>query len=124
MIEFDVDESGFYPVVVNHQITKGQPEFFVGDTLKLQGRKGISTETGWVDEIVINTGMVGKPNTRRLRAPIPGLNRVLWFARDEVSYTSLDEVTGRIMVVVSYDDALQRTPHARKLKLYVADLPI
>ena len=119
-IEFDVDESGYYPVVVNH-ITEGQPAFYVGNTLKLKGRKGMSIETEWEDEIVINTGVLGKPGTRRLRAPIPGLNIGIEFMRDEVRYTDLDEVTGRILVVVGQEDIEEDAHYAKKL--YIAELP-
>ena len=124
ILEFDVDESGCYPVVANHHITEGRPAFYVGNDLKLQGRKGMGIETERRGEIVFNTGILGRPGTRRLRAPIPSLNSSLRFMRDEVKYTDLDEVTGRIMVVVG------PVPHGRRQadipyaqKLYIADLP-
>ena len=120
-IEFDVDESGRYPVVVNHHITEGRPAFHVGDTLKLQGRKGISIKTRLLDEIVINTVVLGKPDTRRLQARIPGLSRSPGF-HDEVKYTDLDEMTGRIMIVVGHG-----APRGIQIpytdRLYIADLP-
>jgi len=121
-IEFDVDESGRYPVVVNHHITEGRPAFYLGNTLKLQGQKGMSVETGLQGEIVINTGVLGKPDTRRLRAPIPGLNDGPWRGRSEVKYTNLDEITGRIMVVVGTEPGRRSyvTPYARQL--YIADI--
>ena len=121
-IEFDVDGSGCYPVVVNHHITEGQPVFHVGDALKLQGRKGMSIETGLRDEIVINTGVLGKPDTRRLRVSIPGLNVGSRFRKEKVKYTDLDEMTGRVMIVVGREDEDDEDiPYAKKL--YIADLP-
>ena len=120
-LEFDADESG-YPVVVNHRITEGRPAFYVGNDLKLQGRKGMGIEIERRGEIVFHTGILGKPNTRRLRAPIPGLNEGPRFTKDEVKYTDLDEVTGRIMVVVGPVPRRRRDiPYAQKL--YIADLP-
>jgi len=121
--EFGVDESGCYPVVANHHITEGQPAFYVGNHLKLQGRKGISVETERRDEIVFNTGVLGKPDTRRLRAPMPGLNECPRPAQGEVKYTDLDEVTGRIMVVVGPvpDQWWDEVPCVRRG--YIADLP-
>ena len=121
MVEFDVDESGRYPVVVNHHITEGQPAFHMGDTIKLQGRKGISTETGRQDEIVINTGVVGKPDTRRLRVSIPGLNEGPRLRQDIMKYTDLDEMTGRIMIVVGHGGT--RWNMAYTDRFYIVDLP-
>ena len=121
--EFDVDESGCYPVVVNDRITEGGPAFYEGDHLKLQGRKGIGIETEQRDEIVFNTGIRGKTDTRRLRAPMLGPNEGPPPAQGEVKYTDLDEVTGRIMVVVGPvpDQWWDEVPCA--WRLYVADLP-
>jgi len=65
----------------------------VGDTLKLQGREGVGIET-WGDEIALNTGVLGKPDTRRLRAPVLGLSDGSRPPRDEVKYTDLDGVQG------------------------------
>ena len=120
-IKFDVDGSGCYPVVVNHHITEGQPAFYVGNALHLQGRKGMSIEIGWPGEFVINTGVLGRPDTRRLRAPIPGLNDGP--RQDEVKYVNLDEMTGRIMVVVGPKPGRNREaiPYAREF--YIADIP-
>jgi len=78
-------------------------------------------------EIVLSTGYWGK--TRGLRAPMPGLNVN---GGPCLKYTDLDEVTGRIAIVVgprrrmggmstrgsNWDDA----PYARRL--YIGDLPI
>jgi len=135
ILEFDVDESGCFPVVVNHHRTGGRPAYYVGEYPKLRGRKGMSIDVGRRDEIVlINTGVLGKPDiTRRLRAPIRGLydNNGSWRRQHEVKYTDLDEMTGRIMIAVGpgrmggmslrgsdWDEA----PCARRL--YIGDLPI
>jgi len=129
MLEFDVDESGCFPVVVNHHRTEGRPAYYVGNHLKLQGRKGMGIDVERRGEVVLYTGVLGEPDmTRRLRAPIPGLNAN---GGPCLKYTDLDEVTGRIVIVVgprrmnrmsirgsNWDDA----PYARRL--YIGDLPI
>jgi len=134
-LEFDVDESGF-PVVVNHQSTRGRPAYYTGKYLKLQGRKGMGIGVERPGEVVLNTGVLGKPKiTRRLRAPIPGLNTDDRPSRprDIVKYTDLDEATGRIMIVVGpklrrsgtmsvHASSRVETPHAQRL--YIGDLPI
>ena len=122
-LEFDVDKSGCIPMVVNHQITEGRPAHYVGDRIKLQGRKVMSISIGQAedDEIVINTGVLGKPDiTRQLRVQLPGLYESHWYRRDELKYADLDEATGRIMIVLgsircSFSDARQ---------LLLAELPI
>jgi len=94
---------------------------------------GISVERP--GEVVLNTGVLGKPDiTRRLRAPIPGLNAdPPRRPRDIVKYTDLDEATGRIMIAVGPKSHRCRrmsvgvssgveTPYARRL--YIGDLPI
>ena len=120
-LEFDMDESDF-PVVVNHHITEGQPDYYAGDHLKLQGRKGMSIEVRQGGEIVLNTGVLGKPDiTRELRAKLPGRYGGPWRKQDEVKYADLDEVTGRIMIVTGTKE-YNAVPYARRLCL--ADLPI
>ena len=133
-LEFDVDESGCFPVITNHHRTEGRPAFFVGQHIKLQGRKGMGIDVERRGEVVLNTGVLGKPDiTRRLRAPIPGLDIIsrLPFGRvgDIVKYTDLDEVTGRIMIVIeahrrggrcSRDPSWNGPPR----RLYIGDLPI
>jgi len=107
-------------MVVKHHITEGKPAFCVGDTLKLQGRKGMSIETGWEEQVVINTGVLGKPDTRRLRAAIPDLNCGGW-SQNEVNCVNLDEATGRIMIVVGHEHLMRGDVYAKQL--YIADLP-
>ena len=122
-LEFDVDESGYYPVVVNHHTTEGRPAYYVGEALKLQGRKGMGIEVKRRGEIIFNTGVLGKPDTRQLHALVPGLNEGARLMQDEVKYTDLDEVTGRIIVAVGPAPRRRRNniPYARRL--YIADLP-
>ena len=129
-LEFDVDESGCFPVVVDHHFTRGPPAYCVWDRLKLQGRKGVSFGVRQGGEIVFNTGILGKPGiTRQLRAHLP-CNRVdMWsgleLLEDEVRCTDLDEVTGRIMIMVG-----PMTPYQTgewsiySRQLFLADLPI
>ena len=121
-IEFDADGFG-YPMVENHHTAEGKPGFHMGNTLKLQGRKGMSIETLWRDEVMISTGVLGKPDTRRLRAPIPGLNRGPRVRQAELKYADLDEMTGRIMIVVGPEVGRGQVdvPYARRL--YIADIP-
>ena len=120
-LEFDMDESGF-PTVVNHHITEEQPAYYVGSHLKLQGRKVMSIDTKQGGEIVLNTGVLGKPDiTRELRAKLPGLYDGRWYQQDRMKYTDLDEATGRIMIVVGQVPG----PRWRQNKwLCIADLPI
>jgi len=129
-LEFDMDGSGCFPIVANHQITEGQPAYHVGSHLKLQGRKGIvvSFGVGGYKEIVINTVVFGRPGiTRRLRAELPGVDVNYRRRRLEVKYAGLDEVTGRIMIVVGTVPCHIRgvststIPYARRL--YLADIP-
>lgn len=87
-----------YPVASDHRIIEGRPTYYVGDVLKMQGQKGVGTEI-WQDEIAFNVGVLGKPDARRLRTPVPGPNDDPKLSRDEVKYTDLDEVWG-VMVVV------------------------
>jgi len=132
-LEFDVDESGYFPVITNHHRTEGRPAFFVGQPLKLQGRKGMGVHVELRGEVVLNTGVLGKPDiTRRLRAPIPGpgINGRPQRSRacDVVKYTDLDEVTGRIMIVVE-TRRLRRCARGPggsgpPRRLYIGDLPI
>ena len=124
-LEFDVDESGCFPVVVDHHFTEGLSAYNVGSRLKLQGRKRMSFGVIRGGEIVLNTGVLGKPETtRQLRAQLPGVYELLWSSsRDEVKYTDLDEVTGRIMIAVGLVPRCRRNsyfPRARRLCL--ADL--
>ena len=86
-----------YPVASDHRIIEGRPTYYVGDVLKMQGQKGVGTET-WQDEIAFNTGVLRKPDARRLRTPVPGPNDGPRLSRDEVKYTDLDKVW-EIMVV-------------------------
>ena len=124
ILEFDVDESGF-PMVINHNIIRAQPAHFVGKLLKLQGRKGMSVDIIQGGEIVLNTVVLGKPEaTRQLRAELPGLYYGPWYLQDEVKYTDLDEMTGRILIVVGSADVRRQDniPYARRL--CIADLPV
>jgi len=134
-LEFDVDESGF-PVVVDHHRSMGRPAYCEGKYLKLRGRKGIGIGVERRGEVVLNTGVLGRPDiTRRLRAPIPGLNSDdrPRRPRDVVKFTDLDEATGRIMIAVGPKlralgmmpvrvSSGVEAPHARRL--YIGDLPI
>jgi len=136
-LEFGVDESGFFPVVTNHHMTERRPDFFVGKHLELRGRKGMGIDVERRGEVVLNTGVLGRPDiTRRLRAPIPGLNindrPQRPRARDVVKHTDLNEVTGRIMIAVGSRRFCMGMsargsrgggpPDARRL--YIGDLPI
>ena len=111
-----MDESGF-PVVANHHIIGGKPAYCVEGRFKQQGRKGMSVAAEEHSDIVLNTGVLGKPDiTRELRAKSPGDYDGPW---DEVKYMDLDEETGRIVIVIG--DLLEAAPYARWLCL--ADLP-
>ena len=123
-LEFDVDGSGCSPVVVNHHITEGRPAFWAGFCPKMQGRKGMGIEVRQRDEIVVNTGMLGKPGiTRQLRASLPNLYRGGWNKQDHLRYADLDEVTGRITIVIGriLGERQDTIPYARRL--YLTDLP-
>jgi len=122
-LEFDVDESGCYPVIVNHQIIWGRPDFKVGDNIELRGRKGMGVETRRRDEIVFNTGILGESDTRRLRAPIPGLNTGHRSKQDKAWHTDLDEVTGRIMVLVGPVPGRRQDDTPRVRRLYITEVP-
>ena len=122
-LEFDMDESGCFPMVANHQVTEGRPAYHADFYLKLQGGKGVAIGFGLHEEIAINTAVFGKPDsTRRLRAEIPGLDD----RREEMKYVDLDEVTGRIVIVVGSVPRCRRggnrIPYAKRL--YLADIPI
>ena len=122
-LEFDVDESGCFPVVANHHITEGQPAYYVARHLKLEGRKAMGVDVKEHGEAVFKTGVLGRPGlTRLLHASLPGLFDS--YRRDEVKYVDLDEVTGRIMIVIGTVPGRRsrNTPYARRLCL--ADLPI
>ena len=131
-LEFNVDESGF-PTVANHHIMEGKPAYYMGDHFKQQGRKGMGIDIDADDEqsseVVLKTGVLGKPDiTRELRARLPGRYDGPWIFQDEVKYTDLDEVTGRIMIVIgtcTMRDGWGRNaavPYAQLLCL--ADLPM
>ena len=125
-LEFGVDGSGCFPVVVNHRIINGEPVYHVGRWFTLEGRKGMGVESvGLRGKVVINTAVVGKPAiTRRLCAVLPGFDRS-WRRRDEVKYAGLDEVTGRIMIVVGPMPPCFRVGrHSYARRLYLADLPV
>ena len=122
-LEFDVDESGCFPVVVSHQITQGQPAYYVRRHLKLQGRKAMGVDV-WRGEAVFKTGVLGNSDlTRQLRARLPGVYEGPLHEQDEAKYADLDEVTGRIMVVIGTVPGRRQgdIPYARRLCL--ADLP-
>ena len=124
-LEFDVDESGCFPLVADHQVTEGRPAYYVGFSFKLQGRKGMAVGFG-KGEIVINTTVFGRPDiTRRLRAGLPRVNDRRR-RQEEVKYADLDEVTGRMMVVVGPVARCQRGPGRAPYaeRLYLADIPI
>ena len=122
-LEFDVDESGCYPVIVDHQIIWGRPDFKVGDDIELRGRKGMGIETRRRDEIVFNTGILGESDTRRLRAPIPGLNTGPRPKQDKAWHTDLDEVTGRTMALVGPVPGRRQDDTPRVWRLYIAEIP-
>ena len=125
-LEFDVDGSGGFPVVADHQITEGRPAYNVGFYLRLRGRKGVAVGHGLYKEFAIDTAVFGEPDiTRRLRAEIPGLDG-RHHRRDEVKYMDLDEVTGRIMIVVGPVPRCYRKPGRTfyAQRLYFADVPI
>ena len=97
--------------------------------LKLQGRKGIAVSfgEGGYEGIVINTVVFGRPDvTRRLRAELPGVDADEHRrGRLEVTYADLDEVTGRIMIVVGTlprPESENTIPYA--WRVYFADIPI
>ena len=127
-LEFDIDGSGYFPVVVNHRIIDGKPAYDTSCWLKLQGRKGITVRLGLRWEIVINTAALGKPGiTRRLCAVLPRFDDYHWRRREEVKYVDLDEATGRIMIVagpipLGFRRLTNKTLYARRL--YLADLPM
>ena len=121
-LEFDVDESGCFPVVVNHHITEGQPTFLVRRHVKLQGRKGMGSDVRRGGEIAIDTVMLGTPGiARRLRGPLPGLYHGPWYDQDQVKYMDLDEATGRIVIALG---RIGRRENIYARWLCLADLPI
>ena len=123
-LEFDVDESGCFPVVANHHITEGRPAYYTERHLKLQGRKVMGTEVGQGGETVFKTGVLGNPDlTRELHASLPGVWDGHWFELDEVKYTDLDEATGRIMVVVGPVPGWRSDKIPYACRLYLADIP-
>ena len=120
-LEFDVDESGCFPIVVTHRITEGQPAYHAGYHLSLQGRKMMRIEVKQHGEVIFNTGVLGKPDlTRQLRASLPGLSDDGWRIREVLKYTKLDEVTGRIMIAIGTE--FDQT--GALWRLCLADLPI
>ena len=64
-LEFDVDESGCFPVFVTHRITEGQPAYHGESYLSLQGRKAMGIEVKQHGEIIFDTGVLGKPDLTR-----------------------------------------------------------
>ena len=123
-LEFDVDESEF-PVVVNHRITEGQPAYYVAARLKLKGRKVMGIDVKQRGKVVFRTGVLGKPDlTRQLRAPLPGVCTGPQIGQDEVKYVDLDEVTGRIVVVIGIVPFEGRDDIPYVQQLCLADLPI
>ena len=122
-LEFDVDESGCFPVVVSHHITEGEPAYHVTRHLKLQGRKAMGV-FAWRGEALFKTGMLGKPDlTRQLRARLPGVYEGPWHGQDEVKYAGLDEVTGRIMVAIGTVSGQRQVDVTYARRLCLADLP-
>jgi hypothetical protein len=121
-LEFDVDESNCFPVVTNHRIAGGRPAFCSAEYTKLHGRKGMSIEGRLRGEILFHTGTLEDPNlTRRLHASIPGLNdNPSW---DEFKYVDLDELTGRIMIVVGPKIGWGQNDFPYSRRLFIADLP-
>ena len=100
-LEFDVDELGCFPIVVNHQVTEEQSAYYAQRHLKLQGRKAMGIDVKQGGKTVFKTGVFGKPDlARELHALLPGFWDVDRRLLDEVKYTDLDEATGRIMVVI------------------------
>ena len=101
-LEFGLDESSSFPVVVGHHIAEGQPAYYhTGDHLKLKGRKVMGIETKEHGKTVFKTGVLGKPDvTRQLHPSSPDSHDGPWPAPGQVKYMDLDEVTGRIMVAI------------------------
>lgn len=129
-LEFSVDESGCFPVVVNHRIVEGTPAYHVGANVILKSRKVMGVDIEDDGEIVFTTGVQGKPDfTRELRARLPGLSGTCpsQAVQDEMRHADFDEATGRIMfaagaVAASRDWGTDRVPYGQRLCL--ADLPI
>ena len=74
------------------------------------------------EAIFFHTGILEDPSCRRpIRIQIPGLNAGSW--RGEFKYMDLDELTGRVMVVVGPPTGRTQDiiPYAERL--YIADLP-
>lgn len=119
-LEFDANDSGF-PVVAKHDFTGGRPAFHSAEHIKLRGRKGMSIEDRLQGQIAFKTGVLEEPDImRRLSVSIPGLNdRPHW---DEFKYADLDELTGRIMIVIGPPGGRRQdyVPYARHL--YITDL--
>lgn len=122
-LEFCEDGSGCLPVVANHNITKrSRPFFSLATHIKLQGRRGMGIVDRLKEAIFFHTGILEDPNCRRpIRIQIPGLNAGSW--RGEFKYMDLDELTGRVMVVVGPPTGRTQDiiPYAERL--YIADLP-
>ena len=117
-----MDKSGF-PVVVNHHIAEGRPDYY--DHLKLRGRKVTGVDVGQRGKAVFKTGALGKPGfMRQLHASLPGHYTGPWFGQDELKYVDLGEVTGRIMVVIGIVPFEGRDDIPYVQQLCLADLPI
>ena len=122
-LEFGVDESGYFPVVVDHNITERPRTFHPTKHIKLQGRKGMCIECRPGGEFVFHTRVPEDPDlTRQLHASLRGLDGRAW--RDELKYVDLDELTGRIMIVVGRPNRRMRGDFPRARRLYIADLPV
>ena len=120
-----VDESGCFPVVVNHHIAEGQPAYYAKHYLKLQGRKVVGTEVGQGGEAVFKTGMLGKLDlTREIRASLPGFGDGDWRKQDKVKCTDFDEATGKVIVVINASPSRRGDDIHCARRLCLADLPI
>lgn len=98
-VEFDVNESGHYPVAVNHR-----PAFYVGDGCqsKTEGRSLSIRRCRKVLE---------KPDTMRFRVPIASLDDDPQLTWDEVERTNLDEATNHASCIMLW--LTQRTARGR-----------
>ena len=122
-LEFAVDESGCFPVVVNHSIAEEPLAFNPIEHIKLKGRKGMCIEGRRGGEFVFHTRVPEDPKlTRQLHASLRGLDGHPW--RDELKYVDLDELTGRIMIVAGRPDSGRRGNYPYARRFYIADLPV
>ena len=119
-LEFGEDESGF-PVVTKHDFTGGRPTFRSAEHIKLRGRRGMSIEQPLQGQIVIKTGVLEKPVAmRRLNVSLPGLTDCPQWGG--FMFADLDELTGRIMIIVGPPISRRFDNILCARQLYVVDL--